>query len=87
MKNFFLLVSIIAIVSCSAKKDFSKVKSGMKKAQVTSAVGEPDQKLTIDANITHWRYNDKEQHIVVFEDDTVSNVTDAKGAEDVMNAF
>lgn len=87
MKKIPALVLLAALLSCGSHKDFSKVKTGMTAQQVTQAVGEPDKKVPVFGSITHWHYGDQDHHIIVFENDTVENITDAKGAAQAMDAM
>lgn len=82
-----ILTVAISMIACNTKKDFTKVKEGMTKKEVINILGEPTQKTSGIEDITYWNYKDGEGHIVVFDADTVSNVTNTKKIEKELDEF
>jgi len=72
MKTALLILTIFLCTACNQKqKDFSTVKIGMTKDQVTNIVGDPGKKN--DIGIQMWVYPEAGR-TVVFRDDTVYSV-------------
>lgn len=78
------------ITACTGKPDFSKVKDGMKSADVVKLVGVPNQRRNMNM-AQWWLYTDKDSHVVVISADTVANCLTKKEAIKIMtetlNAF
>jgi outer membrane protein assembly factor BamE (lipoprotein component of BamABCDE complex) len=75
MKTTLMIVALtIAMTACGKKpKDFSTIKTGMTKDQVTFAAGNPDKQNDI-GETSFWAYRDADR-TVVFRKDTVYTIT------------
>ncbi|MBS1598552.1 MAG: hypothetical protein JST75_10040 [Bacteroidetes bacterium] len=84
MKKIFLLV-LIAFAGCSEKRnDFTKIKIGMKTADVVKLVGVPPRKQPMGDSMW-WLYTDPDKHMVIINNDTVANCTTQKDAMRIMD--
>jgi len=86
LKKVLLGVLVISLfVSCTDKQDhFSKIKIGMKSADVVKLVGAPMRKQEMGVSMW-WLYNDVEKHMVIINSDTVANCTTQKNAMRIMD--
>ena len=81
--KMFLLISFLA-ASCTGKNGFTGIKQGMKPTDVIALVGAPVRKQSMGM-AEWWIYNDKDKHIVVINNDTVTNCTTQQEAMKIMN--
>ena len=85
MKKLFFITTIFLAIGCSMKHDgFSKIKTGMKSADVIKLIGAPPRKQPIGVSMW-WLYNDPEKHMIIINSDTVANITTQKDAIRIMD--
>lgn len=70
MKKILFALLALALASCT--KDVTKVKIGMKSAEVEQILGKPDDVGEMGKDGLLWKYG--ENQMVVIQDDTVASV-------------
>jgi hypothetical protein len=83
LKKVLFFIFLFGLAGCSAKPDFSKIKPGMRSADVIRLAGVPYRKQRM-SGVDWWLYNDSAQHIVVVDHDTVANCSTQKEAIEIM---
>ncbi|HMH32381.1 MAG TPA: hypothetical protein VK543_05085 [Puia sp.] len=83
MKKYLLIFTLVPLAACHRSKDFSKIKKGMKPDEVVQLVGTPERRQPMNT-AEWWLYHDPEKHVVIINNDTVTNCTTQEEAIKVM---
>ena len=77
----------IAITACGKKpKDFSTIKTGMTKNQVTMTAGNPDKQNDI-GETSFWAYRDADRTVVFRKDTIYTIITSTEARLDSINSL
>ncbi|HTS44467.1 MAG TPA: hypothetical protein VMH01_08735 [Puia sp.] len=82
--KFLIICLPFLMMGCINKPDFSKIKKGMKTPEVIRLVGIPDRKQPMNTT-TWWIYKDEQHHLIIIDNDTVSNCLTEDEAMKIMN--
>ena len=81
-----LIIATIAVLTACATKDIHDIKEGMSSIEVTKIAGEPTEKVEMPLEIEWWVY-EEDKVLLIFENDTVTNVTSEKEIEESLKDF
>jgi len=81
-----LIIAVIAMLTACATRDIHDIEEGMASKEVVNIAGEPTEKVEMPLDIEWWVY-EEDKVLLIFENDTVTNVTSEKEIEESLKDF